>query len=269
MPIAVDACLAQHLGDRREQQDRVAILPHPGGGGVALAVLADGMGGHTGGTIAAQQVIHTARQNLERFSARNESARVLLESSINEAHTMIKACRFISEKDPHSTVVMLLLQPNKVSWAHCGDSRFYHFRGDSLVFRSTDHSYVAQLVVQGKITAEQALTHPNRNILLTSLGGVDPPKIAVGENEGLQAGDTFLLCSDGLWGYFTDVELAWALNGAASAREASELLIGRARALAKGDGDNISLAILKLVDGKSPAQAAPPLAKSLAPEPSQ
>ena len=75
MPISIDACVAQHQGDRREQQDRVAILPHPRGGGVALAVLADGMGGHTGGVLAAQQVIHTARDNLERFSARTESAR--------------------------------------------------------------------------------------------------------------------------------------------------------------------------------------------------
>ena len=135
-----------------------------------------------------------------------------------------------------------------MSWAHCGDSRVYHFRGDSLVFRSTDHSYVEQLVVQGRITPEQALVHPNRNILLTSLGGVDAPRIAFGEAEGLQPGDTFLLCSDGLWAYFTDQELAWVINGSASAREASELLIGRARAMGNGDGDNISIAILKLVE---------------------
>ena len=51
MPISIDAFVAQHQGDRREQQDRVAILPHPRGGGVALAVLADGMGGHTGGSL--------------------------------------------------------------------------------------------------------------------------------------------------------------------------------------------------------------------------
>lgn len=257
MPISIDACVAQHQGDRREQQDRAVILPHPRGGGVTLAVVADGMGGHTGGVIAAQQVIHTARNNLERFSARTESARVLLESSINEAHMLIKASRFINEKDPHSTAVMLLLQPGKACWAHCGDSRFYHFHGDRLVFRSTDHSYVEQLVVQGKITAEQALTHPNRNILLTSLGGVEPPKIAYGELEEPQAGDTFLLCSDGLWAYFSDQELGWVINGATSAREASELLIGRARSLANGDGDNLSLTILKLVDVPAQKTASP------------
>lgn len=266
MSISIDACVAQHQGDRREQQDRVAILPHPRGGGVALAIVADGMGGHTGGVLAAQQVVHTARDNLERFSARSESARALLESSINEAHMLIKASRFINEKDPHSTAVMLLLQPGKVSWAHCGDSRFYRFRGDSLVFRSTDHSYVAQLVVQGRVTPDEALAHPHRNILLTSLGGVDAPKIAFGEAEDLQAGDTFLLCSDGLWGYFTDQELAWVIDGAASAREASELLIGRARAMGNGDGDNISLAILKLIEAPPAVSSGGVSSASLAPE---
>ena len=250
MPISVDACVAQHLGDRREQQDRVAILPHPGGGGVALAVVADGMGGHTGGTIAAQQVVHTARNNLERFSARSESARVLLESSINEAHMLIKACRFINEKDPHSTVVMLLLQPGKVSWAHCGDSRLYRFRGDRLMFRTTDHSYVEQLVAKRKITPEQALVHPNRNILVTSLGGDEEPRIDFGEAADLQAGDSFLLCSDGLWAYFGEAELGGVL-AAHTARAASELLIDRARTRAQGEGDNVSLAILKLVEAPS------------------
>ncbi|MCM8596853.1 PP2C family serine/threonine-protein phosphatase [Accumulibacter sp.] len=256
MPLVIDACVAQHQGDRREQQDRAAILPHPRGGGVTLAVVADGMGGHTGGVIAAQQVIHTARNNLEGFSVRTESARTLLESCINEAHMLIKASRFINEKDPHSTVVMLLLQPGKVSWAYCGDSRLYHFRGDSLVFRTIDHSYVGQLVVQGRITPEQALVHPNRNILLTSLGGVEAPRIEYGEAEDLQPGDSFLLCSDGLWAYFSEQELAWAINGSATAREASELLIGRARLLGNGDGDNISMAILKLVEAPAPEQKA-------------
>ncbi len=247
MAMNIDACVAQHQGDRKEQQDRVALLPHPKGGGVALAVVADGMGGHTGGALAAQQVIHTARNNLDQFSARSECPRIMLESSLGEAHMLIKASRFINEKDPHSTAVMLLLQPGRLSWAHCGDSRLYRFRGDRLFFRSTDHSYVEQLVAKGKITPEQALVHPNRNILITSLGGNEEPKIDFGESEDLQAGDSFLLCSDGLWGYFGDAELGGVL-AAYSAREASELLISRARARAQGDGDNISVAILKLVD---------------------
>jgi serine/threonine protein phosphatase PrpC len=204
------------------------------------------MGGHTGGVLAAQQVIHTAGNNLGQFSARSELPRALLESSLHEAHLLIKASRFINEKDPHSTAVMLLLQPGKVSWAHCGDSRLYRFRGDRLTFRTTDHSYVEQLVAKGKITPEQALVHPNRNILVTSLGGDEMPRIDFGEAVDLQAGDSFLLCSDGLWGYFGDAELGGVI-ASHSAREASELLIDRARTRAKGEGDNVSLVILKLV----------------------
>jgi len=246
MPIILDACVAQHQGDRAEQQDRVALLPHPKGGGVALAVVADGMGGHTGGILAAQQVIHTARNSLGEFSARCEDPRSLLETSLNEAHMLIKASRYLNEKEPHSTAALLLVQPGKVSWAHCGDSRLYHFRGVRPLFRTTDHSYVEQLIAKGKITAGEAVVHPNRNILTTSLGGNDAPKIAYGDAEGLHAGDSFLLCSDGLWAYFGDAELAGVL-AANSARDACEVLIGRARKRARGEGDNISLAIFKFV----------------------
>ena len=255
MPITIDACVAQHQGDRKEQQDRVALVPHPKGGGVALAVVADGMGGHTGGVLAAQQVIHTARNNLEQYSAREESAQSMLESCLSESHMLIKASRFMNEKDPHSTAVMLLLQPGKVSWVHCGDSRMYRFRGDKPFFHTTDHSYVEQLVAKGNITQEQALVHPNRNILVTSLGGNEAPRIDFGDSKDLQVGDSFLLCSDGLWGYFSDAELGGVV-AAYSAREASELLISRARTRARGEGDNVSVAILKLVEAPAKKPAA-------------
>ncbi|AXS80673.1 PP2C family serine/threonine-protein phosphatase [Dechloromonas sp. HYN0024] len=247
MAIGVDACAAQHQGDRKEQQDRVAILPHGRQRGVALAVVADGMGGHTGGALAAEQVVHTAKTNLDQFSSADESPQKMLESSMQEAHTMIKASRFMNEMDPHSTAVMLLLQPGQVTWGHCGDSRLYHFRGDKLVHRSVDHSYVEHLVALGKITAEQALTHPNRNVLLASLGGQEAPKITLSEPAELVAGDAFVLCSDGLWAYFDDAELGMMV-AQNSARQACELLIDMARHRARGTGDNLSLAIIKLVD---------------------
>lgn len=255
MALKIDACIAQHQGDREEQQDRVVLLPHPKGGGVALAVVADGMGGHAGGALAAQQVIHTAQTNFGPFSARSELPKSLLESSLNEAHMLIKASRFINEKDPHSTAVMLLLQPGKASWVHCGDSRLYRFRGERLLFRTTDHSYVETLVARGRITPEQALVHPNRNILLTSLGGNEAPRIDHGDADDVQAGDTFVLCSDGVWGYFSDAELG-GLVAAYSAREAADRLIERARTRARGDGDNASLIVIKLLAGPEKTGAA-------------
>ena len=257
MTISIDACVAQHQGDRAEQQDRVALVPHPKGGGVALAVVADGMGGHTGGVLAAQQVIHTSRNNLEQFAVRDEDPRDMLEASIKEAHMLIKASRFINEKDPHSTAVMLLLQPGKVSWAHCGDSRLYRYHDDQLVFRTIDHSYVEQLLAKGKITPQQAAVHAKRNILITSLGGQEAPKIDYGMAEDLQGGDSFLLCSDGLWGYFSDAELGQVL-ARHSARESCDILITQARQRAGGEGDNVSVAILKLVEIDVPAKPPAP-----------
>ena len=246
MPIRIDACIAQHQGDRQEQQDRVAFFPQPQGGNVALAVVADGMGGHTGGALAAQQVVHTARNNFERYSARSESPQSLLTASFNEAHLLIKASRFMNEKEPHSTAVMLVVGAGRAAWAHCGDSRLYRFRGARLLGRTIDHSYVEQQVAKGRLTPEQALVHPHRNILLTSLGGDDAPTIALGETDDLQAGDAFLLCSDGLWTYFDDAELA-AVIAASSPRRACAQLVDSAQLRGVGDGDNISLAIVKLL----------------------
>jgi len=233
----------------------VAILPHPRRRGTALAVVADGMGGHTGGALAAEQVIHTAKTNLENFAPDEESARYLLETSMSEAHTMIKASRYMNEKDPHSTAVMLLLQPGKATWGHCGDSRLYHFRDRRLVHRTVDHSYVEHLIAIGRITPEQALAHPNRNVLMTSLGGQEAPLFHFSELTDLVAGDSFLLCSDGVWAYFTDAELATLIEGN-SARTACEMLIDIARKRAAGGGDNLSLAIIKLTE--APAKKSTP-----------
>lgn len=255
MPIRIDACAAQHQGDRKEQQDRVAILAHPRLRGTALAIVADGMGGHTGGALAAEQVVHTAKANFDHFSPVDETPYHLLESCMREAHTMIKASRFMNEKDPHSTVVMLLLQSDQVQWSHCGDSRLYHFRGEQLVSRTVDHSYVEHLVTSGRITAEQALIHPNRNILLTSLGGQDDPKFSYSTPSPVAAGETFVLCSDGVWAYFDDAELGMIV-ARNSARQACEILLGHARKRAEGQGDNLSLAVIKLVEAEPVKPAA-------------
>lgn len=246
MGIAIETCAAMHIGDRTDQQDRVAIIPHPTQAGCLLAVLADGMGGHSGGAIAAEQVILKAKQNFATYTPNTEEPADFLRSVIDEAHVVIKLTRFTSEQDPHSTAVVFALRPGHADWAHCGDSRLFHFRNGLLVNKTADHSLVGELVRSGRITEEQAAVHPQRNLLLSCLGAEREPRIDIGRTPALQAGDTFLLCSDGLWGYFEDNELGRTLLEL-DARSAARVLINAARERGQGGGDNISLAIIKVV----------------------
>ncbi|MEC5396960.1 PP2C family protein-serine/threonine phosphatase [Uliginosibacterium sp. H1] len=246
MSISIETCAAMHIGDRGEQQDRVGIFPHPTKPGCLLAVLSDGMGGHTGGSIAAEQVVLKARQNFSHFTPGVEDIQEFLKSVIDEAHVVIKLTRFTSEADPHSTACVFVLRPGHADWAHCGDSRIYHFRRGGLVSRSPDHSLVGELVRSGRITEAQAETHPQRNLLLSCLGAEREPRIDFGATPALQAGDVFLLCSDGLWAYFSDYELGTTLDEL-DPRAAAKVLINAARERGAGAGDNISVAIVKVV----------------------
>lgn len=246
MPLAAETCVATHAGDRSEQQDRVAVFRHPSRAGLLLAVVADGMGGHLGGAMAAEQVVLRARQNFDAFMPRHESAEELLGGIIDEAHRMMRLTRFTTCQDPHSTAALLLLQPGRANWAHCGDSRLYHFRGKRVVFRSEDHSLVGELRRKGRIDDEVALVHPRRNVLLSCLGSELEPRVDYGHAAPLQADDVFLLCSDGLWSSVPEAELAVLLH-ALPPREAAATLIDLARDRARGLSDNISLAIVKLV----------------------
>lgn len=247
MSFTAETCVAMHTGDRKEQQDRVGLFGHPTRPGMMMAVLADGMGGHSGGALAAEQVVIKAKQNFETYAPNSESPEHLLQGIVNEAHMVIRLTRFTSEKDPHSTAVVLMLQPDRVDWAYCGDSRLYHFRGDQTLSRSLDHSLVGELQRKGKLDEAGALVHPQRNVLLSCLGAERDPRIDYGKLAPLVAGDSFLLCSDGLWAYFSDAELG-SIIATMSAREAARVLVNLARERAMGGGDNISLAIIKLIE---------------------
>ncbi|HEY5764370.1 MAG TPA: protein phosphatase 2C domain-containing protein [Rhodocyclaceae bacterium] len=245
-PVTIDACAVQHIGDRREQQDRLGLFQHPKLKKIALAVVADGMGGHAGGALAAEQVVLTAKNSLEQYSPREDEPQQMLKSCLEEGHFLIRSHRFVNEQDPHSTGVMLLIEPDRLSWAHCGDSRLYRFRDKRCISHTRDHSFVEELVRRGKATAEEAAEHPNRNLLVTSLGGNEAPQIAVDQVTDLEAGDAFLLCSDGLWGYFKPDELARTVCSMRS-REAAAQLMEVARLRGKGAGDNISLIVLRFL----------------------
>ena len=245
----IEAGTGQHIGDRHEQQDRVALFAAPKAPGYMMAVLADGMGGKSGGALAADQVIRTARQLFEAFSPLTDRVEDMLHTVARDTHTIIKLSGLSAEKEPHSTMVVLVLTPEKDAvWAHVGDSRLYRFEGPNFLEHTIDHSYVETLVADGKLTREQAKDHRLSNILVNVLGsGTQEPYVSLGRHRGLRPGDHFLLCSDGLWHYFSEAELGAAIAMNAP-RDAAEMLIRKVRERAAGSAaDNCTFAIVKLV----------------------
>ena len=235
-----------HRGDRSYQQDQVEIVPHPRVLGCLLAVVADGMGGKSGGRKAADQVVLTARQIFERYSPSRDDAIDTLKQFVLEAHLMIKLTAITSEEEPHSTVAAFLIGPKlDCNIIHAGDSRVYHFRGPNLVNRTSDHSYVQRLIDEGQLNEEEANSHPQANLLTGCLGTYQDPPLTVATIDKLEVGDSLLACSDGLWHYFTPRELGAILH-TLPPREAGEMLISKARQRARQGGDNISLAIVRV-----------------------
>lgn len=240
------AATGLHRGDRAYQQDQVEMLTHERVQGCVLAVLADGMGGKSGGRKAADQVLLTARQLFDRFVPGKDDAGELLKAVVDEAHLMIKLTAITAEEEPHSTAAAFMLQPDmRCDAVHAGDSRIYHFRGSEMVSRTTDHSFVQRLIEEGKLTEDQANTHPQSNLLTGCLGTHQDPPHSPWSLGQLQPGDTVLACSDGLWHYFTPKELG-AIVHTLPPREASEMLINKARQRARGGGDNLSLAMIRV-----------------------
>jgi serine/threonine protein phosphatase PrpC len=141
------AATGLHRGDRQYQQDQVEVIPHSRTPGCMLAVVADGMGGKSGGRKAADQVIMTARQIFDRYVPSKDDAAEALRQLVQEAHLMIKLTAIAFEEEPHSTLAAFIVNPDRsAAMVHAGDSRVYHFRQSELVHRTLDHSFVQRLI---------------------------------------------------------------------------------------------------------------------------
>jgi serine/threonine protein phosphatase PrpC len=241
----VSAAIAEHLGDRSEQQDRVAILTSERNPGALLAIVADGMGGRTGGRMASDQVISTATNLFKELSERDTTLPDLLRQIAAEAHTVIRLSALSTEKEPHSTIAALIVKRDFAIWGHAGDTRLYWCRAGRVIHRTTDHTVASQLTAEGRhVEAEVAAQH-YKNVLFSALGIRNELRLEINETRDLRVGDAFLLASDGLWAYFDDAEIASLLDRLPPS-DASKNLVRLARERSEGRGDNVSLAIVKL-----------------------
>lgn len=204
---------ASHQGGRKYNQDCVA---HAYTDQALLLVLADGMGGHSHGELAAQITIKTFMQafSVEAKPEVHEPAEFLSRVMRKAHETIIQFAR--DQKlpgNPGTTCVAALIQDGRVCWAHAGDSRVYLLRDKNVVAVTHDHSVVQQWADLGFITEEQMKTHPDRHRITNCLGGEGGMFFVESEPERLLLqGDVLLLCSDGLWGPLTPAEISASLT---------------------------------------------------------
>lgn len=227
-------------GRRKINQDRVAYRYTRE---ALLMVIADGMGGHAHGEVAAQTAVSFIVEAFEREAEPLLAHPFLFLSQVlSGAHQSItdRARRDGLPETPCTTCVICLVQTGAAYWAHCGDSRLYLLRDGGLVTRTRDHSKMQFLLDQGLINEAEALSHPERNQVLSCLGGERSPQIACSRKTPLKTGDVIVLCSDGVWAPLVDTELARALSRA-DVMQAVPALLDRAEASAASSGDNATL----------------------------
>ncbi len=226
-------------GGREKNEDRMGYCYTRESG---LFVLADGMGGHPEGEVAAQLALQTVSalfQKEARPAVRDVPG--FLTNCLMAAHHQI--IRYASDKGmldtPRTTLVVAVVQDGCATWIHCGDSRLYLVREDALLTRTRDHSYI-----EHQPPGVVRLDKMNRNILFTCLGSPTRPVFDVTGPVTLQQGDKLLLCSDGLWGTLSEDEIVHHMSGQ-SVSEAVPDLVEKALRNGGARCDNVTVVAME------------------------
>jgi len=241
------------IGDRKINQDRCVVVREEE---TALLGLADGMGGHPRGEVAAQLLADACRNYFDLTPHPILNPGSFLTRLLHKAHEEIVAFGYEQEPaiDPRTTAVACLVQKGVAYWAHAGDSRLYLLRQQRVLSRTVDHSYVERLKQQGVISAREQEDHPQRNYVTRCLGGsLVSPEITLGKHK-LENGDILLLCSDGLWGSLDENTLLTTLFSHLPLSEAVQTLAERAARNAFPDSDNVTLVAVRMEQAEGEKQ---------------
>lgn len=204
---------ASRQAGRSNNEDRIAYCYSRD---ALMMVVADGMGGHFYGEIAAQIAVQTMTDAFQVEARPNiQDPFRFLQKGFANAHSAILDYTLLHdlEDSPRTTCVACVIQDNVAYWAHAGDSRLFLMRGGKVAAQTRDHSRVRLLIEEGVITEAQAAVHPERNKIYSCLGGNQTPEIDFSRKTPLERGDVILLCSDGLWGVTSGETMALAVSG--------------------------------------------------------
>ena len=237
---------------RKGNEDSLFVNPEQN-----LFVVADGMGGHAAGEVASRIAVDSINEFICLTGGDEEITWPFgLDESISYDGNRLKtAIRFANkrvieatrEKTEYegmaTTVAAVLVDDTVANLGHVGDSRVYLFRGDGVRQLTSDHSWVNEQLLSGVISADQARSHPLRNVVTRALGGKADLQVEMQVHK-IEAGDVLLLCSDGLTTMLPDDELGKLLKEAGDdLREAAEALVTAAND--RGGEDNITVLLLK------------------------
>ena len=231
---------ASTIGARDINEDRVAHWSAPD---ALLMAVADGLGGHMHGEVAAQvavDVLGAAFMGEARL--RLEDPAGFLPRALAAAHAAIvrEGDKRRLPDNPRTVIAACVVQEDRVFWTHVGDCRFYLLRTGRVLARSRDHTVVQRLVDEGRIREEAAATHPHRNRLLACLGGFHMPRIEPVASVPLERDDILLLCSDGFWGPLTERQVVDVM-ASRPLGEAIQELVAFAELSAGPECDNVSV----------------------------
>ena len=239
MTVGYESAVGSHVGMvRSNNQDS-------GYAGDYLFLVADGMGGHAGGDVASALATKAMSALDEEPLSSPEAMTNSLRSAVLDTNAKLRAeVRSRPElAGMGTTFTGFLTVGDKLALAHIGDSRLYLLRDNELRQVTRDHTFVQRLVDSGKITEEEAKTHPRRSVLMRVLGDVDSSPQVDTEVLTTQPGDVWLLCSDGLCGYVDDPDIEKILRRRSSLQGAVDSLIDKS--LAHGAPDNVTVVLVE------------------------
>ena len=241
----IQAFATSDIGQERELNEDYFYISYQDDP-IQLFILADGMGGYNGGEIASSLAVTSAKNyilsNYEKTNKDKESLVDLVKNTSQYANMIVyeKAQSKVELSKMGTTLDICLIYQNKAFISHIGDSRIYRLRNEFFRKITKDHSYVQQLVDEGKITKEESMNHPKKNMLMKALGCtpyIEPDAMV----KGFIKGDIMLMCSDGLTNMVKEEEIYQIIKE--NPTDSTKLLVQRANDL--GGKDNITAILIR------------------------